>query len=552
MVPFSVASLLALSIVAATASAEKDASLETSNFNVTEALLDHGVDVAEIPALTDDGKRSEKKCAAAIILTNGEQCASLKFLYGDEAVETSEDAAYDAFTQTYWSGIQAEVNPYCIFKPSKAEHVSIVVLLSRLTQCPFAAKSGGHAAFAGASSIEGGITVSFINLKGVSLSKNKKIASIGPGNTWGPVYEQLTKSDVTVLGGRLSNIGVGGLTTGGGISYFSNLYGWACDSVESFEVVLANGAIVKASSKQHSDLYWALRGGGNNFGLVVNFNLITVPLPKGEMWGGTVIYSEDKFPEVADAFVNIINNSPQDPKAGLWLTWAYFNGSKLAVPELYYAEPDGDAAAIFDDFTAIESISDTTQNQVLSEFADENMEVIPHGLREIYSVITTKVDHHLLAFARDLFYENIPELAGIPGISPNLVFQGITIPQLQHMKKNGGNALGLDTADGPFFLILLSAMWEDKSDDAVVYQWISDVLEKITAEAKKRGVDNDYVYMNYASQFQDVVATYGASNKAKLKKVAKKYDPQQVFQVLQPGYFKLDRAPVPNSGYFSH
>lgn len=110
------------------------------------------------------------------------------------------------------------------------------MLLARLTQCPFAAKSGGHAAFAGASSIQDGITISFANLKRVSLSADKKVASIQPGNTWGPVFEQLTKSDVTVVGGRLYNIGVGGLTLGGGISYWSNKYGWACDNVESFDV----------------------------------------------------------------------------------------------------------------------------------------------------------------------------------------------------------------------------------------------------------------------------------------------------------------------------
>jgi FAD/FMN-containing dehydrogenase len=95
--------------------------------------------------------------------------------------------------------------------------------LARLAQCPFAAKSGGHAAFAGASSVEGGITISFANLKDVSLSKDKKIASIEPGNTWGPVYEQLAKSDVSVIGGRLYNIGVGGLTTGGKCNYLTDI-----------------------------------------------------------------------------------------------------------------------------------------------------------------------------------------------------------------------------------------------------------------------------------------------------------------------------------------
>ncbi|KAK7398012.1 hypothetical protein QQX98_012620 [Neonectria punicea] len=522
MLPLSAGSLLALSFVVVTASAATDPLLETSDFNITEALLDYGVDVADIPALADNAKRSDNGCAAA--------CATLKFLYGDGSVETKDEAAYQAFTDAYWSSNQADVNPYCIFKPSRATQVSVLVLLSRLTQCPFAAKSGGHAAFAGASSVEGSITVSFANLKSVALSKDKKIASIEPGNIWGPVFEELTKSDVTVVGGRLYNIGVGGLTTGGGISFFSNLYGWACDNVDSYEVVLANGLIVKASASQYSDLYWALRGGGNNFGLVVSFNLKTIPLAGGKMWGGSRMYTQDTFPEVTDALVNIINNSPQDPKAGLYVVWAYSGGTKLAIPALYYSQPDAGNATIWEDFNAISSISDTTQNRVLAEWGKETMNDSPPGLREIYYVVTTKVDHDILAFARDAFYSSVPSVADIPGIIPNLVVQGITVPQLQQMENSGGNALGLDAADGPFFILQLCAMWDNKSDDATVYRWMSDILEKVTAEAKARGVNNDYVYMNYASQFQDVVATYGASNKAKLKTVAKKYDPQQVFQ----------------------
>lgn len=80
---------------------------------------------------------------------------------------------------------------------------------------------------------------------------------------------------------------------------------------------------------------------------------------------------------------------------------------------------------------------------------------------------------------------------------------------------------------------------------------ISKVLERIKAVAVSEGVQNDWVYMNYASQFQDVISSYGSGNKAALKRIAAKYDPTGVFQKLQPGYFKLDRAPVPDSGYFS-
>jgi FAD/FMN-containing dehydrogenase len=110
---------------------------------------------------------------------------------------------------------QADVDPACIFLPSVNTDVSVLVLLSRLTQCPFAAKSGGHAAMKGASNIPNGITVSFEKLKKISLAKDKKSVVIQPGNNWGEVYKTLNPKDVTVTGGRVSVVGTGGLTLGG-------------------------------------------------------------------------------------------------------------------------------------------------------------------------------------------------------------------------------------------------------------------------------------------------------------------------------------------------
>ncbi|KZL73739.1 FAD binding domain-containing protein [Colletotrichum tofieldiae] len=543
---------------------DADSVVEPADFNVAEALLEHGIDVSEIPQLNDIGKRSKVGCSAAVsgdlalttlertlILVPPMQCGSLRFIYGDAAVETRDEAAYTTFVSSYWSSNQAEVRPYCIFKPSRPEEVSVVVLLSRLTQCPFAAKSGGHAAMAGASSIEDGITVSFMNMKGISLSSDKKVASIQPGNIWGDVFEKLTKSDLTVIGGRLYNIGVGGLTTGGGISYFSNLYGWACDNVESFDVVIASGAIIQVTATQFSDLYWALRGGGNNFGLVVSFNLLTYPLPDGKMWGGSRIYTENSFPQIAEAYANFIANAEEDPKAGLWHVYAYYNGTKLSQTTLYYSEPDGSDADIFSEWNAIAAVSDTTQNRVIAEYAREGMEPTPSGLREIYAVISTKAHIEIVELARDIYFEEVLAVADVPGILPTLVTQGITVPMLKHMQKNGGNALGLDVNGGPFYVVQIAIMWSNKEDDDAVYAFASTLLERINAEAEARGLGNDYIYMNYAGQFQDVVSGYGKENKDRLKVVAKKYDPKEVFQKLQPGYFKLDRAPVSDPRYFN-
>ncbi|KAI5458333.1 hypothetical protein BGZ63DRAFT_515057 [Mariannaea sp. PMI_226] len=515
---------------------------EPTDFNVTEALLNQGVNASVIAELDTLEKRaSSQACSAA--------CTTLGLLFGKDAVDTQNEASYSAFNSGFWSLNQASVRPYCIFKPSSATDVSVVILLSRLTQCPFAAKSGGHAAFAGASNIDGGITISFENLNSITLSSDKKTASIQPGNTWQTIYTQLAKSNLAVIGGRVSKIGIGGLTTGGGISFFSSIYGFACDNVASYEVVTASGLIVTASPTQYSDLYWALRGGGPNFGLVTKFNVDTIPMPGGLMWGGSKIYLESSFPDVAKAFSNLVANSPKDPRAGQWVAWLKNQGAKLAATELWYTEPNGDQADIFSDYNAITPIQDTTSNRTMADYTVELQTSNPYGLRETYYGLTVHANPDLAVLAKDIFFNESSALDNVAGANPVIIYQGITDGMIQNMSKRGGNPLGITS--GPLYLIHVACWWQNASDDALVYKTISTVLQRISDAAKAAGSDSSYLYMNYASQYEDVIRSYGATNKAKLKKIAGFYDPAQVFQQLQPGYFKLDRAPIPNAGYFS-
>ena len=117
------------------------------------------------------------------------------------------------------------------------------------------------------------------------------------------------------------------------------------------------------------------------------------------------------------------------------------------------------------------------------------------------------------------------------------------------MSKNGGNPLGLKP-DEPMYFFLLSWMWYLESDDDLIHTTMTKILDRIREQAKLRNAERDFVYMNYAGMTQDVIASYGVENKGRLKQIAKKYDPQEVFQKLQPGYFKLDRAPVVGTKYY--
>ncbi|KAF2643780.1 FAD binding domain-containing protein [Massarina eburnea CBS 473.64] len=511
--------------------------LEGEDFDVVEALLNNGVNVLEIPTLASLATRSNSTNACSIA------CSSLRFLFGSSNVNVQGSPGYDSFTSLYWSVQQEEVEPYCIFKPSKNLDVSTVVLLSRLTQCPFAVKSGGHAAFAGSSSIQGGITVALENLKGLTLSSDKRSASIEPGNLWYDVYTKLESHNLTVIGGRVAGIGVGGLTLGGGISFFSNQYGWTCDNIQSFEVVTASGIIVTASPTNYPDLYWALRGGGNNFGIVTKFNLKTIS--QGLMWGGSRIHLEDQFPAVINAFYNLGVNSAQDTAAAQITSFAYTQNTRLASADLQYAKPIANAS-IFSEYLAIPSLQDTTKVRSLADLTVQFNSSNPDGLRETYWAMTFKLDKDLVSYVKDVFYDELAAITDAEGLVAAATMQVITVPQLQNMVKNGGNALGLSASSGPLLLVNPNMMWTNIADDTRILKANSNLVKRTVAEANTRGLAVDYIYMNYASQFQAVVPSYGASNQARLKAVAKKYDPVGVFQTLQPGYFKLDGAPDPN------
>lgn len=97
----------------------------------------------------------------------------------------------------------------------------------------------------------------------------------------------------------MAPVGVPGLVLGGGISFFSNKRGWACDNIASYELVTASGVVINVDQTSYPDLYWALRGGSGNFGIVTNFKMDAFPL--GQMWGGQRIYTENSIPAVLDA-----------------------------------------------------------------------------------------------------------------------------------------------------------------------------------------------------------------------------------------------------------
>ncbi|KAB8229390.1 FAD-binding oxidoreductase [Aspergillus alliaceus] len=497
--------------------------IETDEPNVTAVLGGYGIDVSSLPVLTNLPEQStSSSCSAA--------CQSLHSLHGSDRVLIQDTATHADFKGSFWSNQQAEVQPYCIFKPAVNTDVAVAVLLSRLTGCPFAAKGGGHVPFRGASNSPGGITISFANMNDVSLSEDRSVASIGPGNVWGRVYGILEPYGLAVIGGRETSIGVGGLVTGGGISFYSNQYGLALDNVESFEVVIASGHIVTASATHYPDLYWALRGGGNNFGLITRFNLYTIP--SSTMRRSRRVYMETQIPDVANAFASFARAGPSDGNAQQIVVFGRSEGKNFVQAELTYLIDVADPAS-FRPYKTIPAVSDTTESINLVQYSEKIEAIDTHsGHRNVFWTITVLLDESFASWAAQYFLEILSQVANVSGVSPSVVYQTLTEPMLANMTKYGGNALGLDNTQGPLHVFNVDFAWDNAADDETIYAFIHGYCNTVIGEAKKRGIAHDFIFMNYASQFQDVIASYGADSNARLKKT------------LQPGHFKLKGAPV--------
>lgn len=321
----------------------------------------------------------------------------------------------------------------------------------------------------------------------------------------------------------------------GGISYFSGRYGWACDNVRNYEVVLADGSIVNASPESNQDLYWALRGGsGTNFGIVSRFDLAT--FEQGLLWGGGRYYSISTSDSLAEAFANFNSAAPTDPYAHLYIAFVYAQGAYIAISGPAYGEPNPNPP-IFTELSSIPHLVDATSIASMSTLSVELNQT--SYLRETFRTVTFKNSASLIKKILEIFTEEVNPILSIPGLIPAFAFQPISLNIIEKMSQNGGNALGLSADDGPLMIMNLNFGWSNAVDDDAVYQATSTFIARAVELAKSMDLHHRFIYMNYATLDQDVFGGYGAENRERLKRVQEKYDPEGVFKRLQPGYFKL-------------
>lgn len=203
----------------------------------------------------------------------------------------------------------SDAMPALIVRAATAADVAATVRFVRERHLELAVRSGGHS-LALFSTLDGGVVLDLSSMKTLEVDVATRIARLGAGLTWGEVAAALHPHGLGLSSGDNGTVGVGGLATGGGIGWFARKYGLTVDHIRAIEVVTAEGQVITATASEHPDLFWAIRGGGGNFGIATMFEVELHPA--GMVYGGAIFYDASEAASVLPAFARYAASAPDE------------------------------------------------------------------------------------------------------------------------------------------------------------------------------------------------------------------------------------------------
>jgi FAD/FMN-containing dehydrogenase len=218
------------------------------------------------------------------------------------------DEAYDEARTLFNAMI--DKRPAVIAQCASVDDVGAAVRFGRETGLPTAVRSGGHSV-AGMSTVENGLVIDLRNMKAVSVDAAERTARCGAGVTWGELDRATQEHGLATTGGRVSTTGVAGFTLGGGSGWLERKHGLACDNLIAVELVTAGGDHVRASESENADLFWALHGGGGNFGVATAFEFRVHPVGPTVL-AGLMLWPGERGHEVVEAVREVMDGAPDE------------------------------------------------------------------------------------------------------------------------------------------------------------------------------------------------------------------------------------------------
>jgi FAD/FMN-containing dehydrogenase len=419
-----------------------------------------------------------------------------------EALRAGDDG-YDAAARVFF----ATGAPAVVVRPRDPDDVAAAFTHAAQHDMAVSVRSGGHSLL-GHSTNTGGMVIDLAHLDHVEvLDAERRLVRVGGGATWGRVAAALDPHGWGLTAGDTTSVGVGGLTLGGGVGWMVRRHGLAIDNLVGARVVTADGRLLTTSEDEHSDLFWALRGGGGNFGVVVDFDFAAQPVSTVHF--GSVAYQLDDAADLLSRWRDAMRVAPEELSSTLVLAPRIPGEPPSATVLLCYAgEPDTPTADVD---AAIEPLVElgTVTEAIISE--------------RRYAEILEDAKHPpgIQVVARNTLVPALDE-AVITAIDRVHAAPGLTAIAVRSL----GGAFGRVPADATAFahrdaeaMIVCMRMLPDTATDAEVEQAL---VPWLTVAAHGTGT---YVNFQGSATAEDLAAAYPPATYARLAAVKRAYDP---------------------------
>ncbi len=248
-------------------------------------------------------------------------------------IVTASDEGYDV-ARRVWNAM-IDLRPQLIVRPRNASDVAAAVNFARDERLPLAIRGGAHSV-AGMGTCDGGVVIDFSSMKNVVVDPEKRTARAEPGAKWTDFDKATQAHGLATTGGTVGDTGIAGLTLGGGFGWLEGACGMTIDNLLAADVVLADGRLVRASSGENSDLFWALRGGGGNFGVVTAFEYRLHAI--SQIVGGMVVHPYSAARDVLKFYGTFLETAP-DPLTVAAANLTGPDGHKVCAIVCTYAGP---------------------------------------------------------------------------------------------------------------------------------------------------------------------------------------------------------------------
>ncbi|MFC5267060.1 FAD-binding oxidoreductase [Kribbella qitaiheensis] len=430
------------------------------------------------------------------------------------------DPSYDEARTVFNSMI--DKRPGMIAQCESAADVAAAVRYGVTEGLEIAVRGGGHSV-AGAAVTDGGIVVDLRKLTKVQVDPDARIARVEGGATWGDLDGACQPYNLATTGGRVSTTGVAGLTLGGGSGWLERKFGLACDSLVSVELVTAEGETVIADENQNTELFWALHGGGGNFGVATALTFRLRPLPAVTL--AILLWPAESGPEVIRAYRDLMDaGAPEELGGGvIYLTGPpeefvpqHLQGERLVGAAAFNAGTEAETREAFAPMFAL-----APEGQMVAEMpyaAAQSALDDPPGFRNYWSA------EHLSEFPDEAVKAFCDRAADMPHPSPS-----------QQLVAPWGGAVARDADKWPLphrqadWVIHPFGLWSDAADDAAGIRWARDLCKDMKPWA------TGAVYLNFIGDegHDRVVAGFGKENYDRMAQVKREFDPGNVFHLNQ-------------------